>query len=62
MLTRYVDHEEPTALNLEPYLDTEEPTLEMALSKSDAVYEAHEGIRAGNLEAAGAWLWIAGSL
>lgn len=49
--------------DLAPYEESnEEPTLEVPLTKSDAVYEAHEKMRAGNYEAGGFWLLVAGSI
>lgn len=49
--------------DLAPYEESnEEPTLEVTLTKSDAVYEAHEKLRAGNHEAAGVWFLVAGGL
>jgi len=57
-----VAHGDPL-FDLAPYEESEgEATLEVCLTKSDAVYEAHERLRAGNHEAAGFWLLIAGGL
>jgi hypothetical protein len=50
-------------IDLTPYLELDdEPTLEVALSKSDAIWASQEQQRAGNVEAAGEWLLVAGSL
>lgn len=50
-------------LDLAPYQESDsEPTLEVALTKSDAIYEAHERLRAGNYEAAGEWFLVAGGM
>ena len=51
------------ALDLAPYEESvDEPTLELHLTKSDAIYEAHERLRADNYEAAGVWFLVAGSM
>lgn len=59
MLTKYDEADEPTLVSVSPYIETEEPTSEVHFSKSDAVYEAHERLRLGSVEAAGFWLLMA---
>lgn len=61
MLTKFEEEDEPTLVSVSRYIETEEPTSEVVLGKSDAVYEAHERLRAGNTEAAGFWLLMASS-
>lgn len=52
-----------TVLDLAPYEEQDdEQTMRVEMTKSDAVYEAHERLRAGNHEAAGVWFLVAGSL
>lgn len=52
-----------TILDLSPYEEQDdEQTMRVEMTKSDAVYEAHEKLRAGNVEAGGFWLLVAGSL
>ncbi len=52
-----------TILDLSPYEEQDdEQTMRVEMTKSDAVYEAHEKLRAGNHEAAGVWFLVAGSL
>lgn len=51
------------SLDLSPYEESDDgPTLDVELTKSDAVYEAHERLRSGNYEAAGVWFLVAGNL
>jgi hypothetical protein len=54
--------EEPTLVSLSRYSATEEPTVEFVLTKSDAMWEAHERLRLGNIEAGGYWLLMAAGL
>lgn len=60
-LAAYTERHEPT-----PYTayteDDNDPTVRLDMSKSDAIWEAHERLRLGNHEAAGVWLLVAGSL
>ncbi len=60
-LTRYTETDEETALDGSQYAD-ENDTLEYPLAKSDAIWEAHERLRAGNTEAAGVWFLVAGGM
>lgn len=51
------------ALDLAPYEESvDEPTLDLHLTKSDAIHEAHELMRVGENEAAGVWFLVAGSM
>lgn len=56
------DTNEPTLVSLSRYTVNEEPTVELRLTKSDAVWEAHERLRMGNTEAGGYWLLMAAGL
>lgn len=64
MADLYADVHEPTLeLDLTPFRsDDDEPTSEVFLAKSDAIWAAQEQERSGNLEAAAYWLAVAGGL
>jgi hypothetical protein len=62
MLSLYTDIDERTPISLAPYTDVEERTVDVEMTKSDAVYAAHECSRLENYEAAGVWLLVAGGL
>lgn len=40
----------------------DEPTVEVVMSRSDAIWEAHERMRLGAYEAAGVWFLVAEGL
>ena len=54
--------EEPTLVSVSLYTAHEAPTVELALTRSDAIHEAHEQLRMGETEAAGYWLLMADGL
>lgn len=61
-MTRYTETQEPT-LDLAPFRsDDDEPTSKVYLARSDAIWASQEEERSGNLEAAGVWLAVAGSI
>jgi hypothetical protein len=54
--------EEPTAMQLSPYLAQEEPTFEWQLTREEAMWEAGEISRLGSHEAEGFWLLMSQGL
>jgi len=62
MLSLYTDIDERTPISLMPYTDVEERTVDVEMTKSDAVYAAHECLKSDLFEAAGVWFLVAGSL
>ena len=54
--------EEPTLVSVSLYTESEAPTVEFPLTKSDAIHEAHEQLRMGETEAAGYWLLMAAGM
>lgn len=61
MLKLYVEAHEPTAeVDLTPYLEEDgEPTSELQMARSDAIWAAQEHARVGNVEAEATWLLMA---
>lgn len=51
--------DEVTEHGLSPYLENEVPTVEVPLTKSDCIAEAHDRARLGSHEAEGFWLLMA---
>lgn len=63
MLKYVEDDEEPTVPGLSKYSANEEPTVQMPMTRSDALFEAHEILRSSNnCEAAGVWMLVAEGL
>lgn len=61
-LALYQEENEDTLPSLQPYLDHEAPTVEVPMTKSDCIAEAHDRARVGSFEAEAYWLLMAASL
>jgi hypothetical protein len=64
ILAAYTETDETTELErgLSRYRAEEEPTVPFVITKSDAIWEASERARVGNVEAQGFWLLVASAL
>lgn len=61
MLSVYTEDEaDDTLPGLSRYLEHEEPTTEVTLTRSDALWQAREAMRRDETEVAGSWLLLAG--
>ena len=60
-LVRYTEDPDPTPYTAYTEEDAD-PTLRIELLKSDAIWEAQEGLRRGAFEVAGFWLLVADGL